>query len=323
MRKRIGSYGINLACVVLLYGAILLLQQVGIINSYINSILVTVGINIILAVSLNITTGFLGELSLGHAGFMAIGAYASAIFSKAVVLGPTPVELIVSLLLGGVIAGVFGFIIGIPALRLRGDYLAIITLGFGEIIRVVLENLTITGGSKGLRQIERMTNIHYVYWIMIIVVVILYAIIRSRHGRAMISIREDEIAAEASGIRTTYYKIFAFTMAAFFAGIAGGLSAHFAGVLAPSSFNFMKSIDLLVIVVLGGMGSLTGSIIAAIILSVLPEALREFADYRMLIYSLLLIVMMIFKPSGLLGTYEFSMTRLLERITKGRGRKVV
>ena len=208
--------------------------------------------------------------------------------------------------------------IGIPALRMRGDYLAIITLGFGEIIRVVANALPITGGAMGLSGIPAYTNFTNAYWVMIISVFVIYAFIKSRHGRAVLSIREDEIAAEASGVRTTYYKMMAFVLAAFFAGIAGGLYAHQVGVLAPSKFDFNYSVEFLVMVVLGGMGSITGSIIAATVLTILPEALRGFSDYRMLLYSVVLIVMMLFRPTGLLGTYEFSLTRMLSWKPKHR-----
>lgn len=310
--KRMKSYAINLAAIAALYAVMVLLINVGVINDYWQGIFIMVFINIILATSLNLATGFLGQLALGHAGFMAVGAYAAAIFSKAVTMPPL-VELISSLLVGGIVAAIFGIIIGVPALRLKGDYLAIITLGFGEIIRVIIENLKITGGAQGLIGIERHTNIYNVFIIAIIIVALLYSLIRSRHGRAIISIREDEIAAEASGIPTTYYKILGFTLAAFIAGIAGGLYAHYMGNLGAKYFDFNQSINILVIVVLGGLGSFTGSIVAAIVLTLLPELLRGLADKRMLVYSIVLILMMIFKPSGLFGQYEFSLTRTIDK----------
>ncbi|MEG0766422.1 MAG: branched-chain amino acid ABC transporter ATP-binding protein/permease [Clostridia bacterium] len=284
----------------------------GVLNRYYTGILLMVGINIILAVSLNLATGLLGQLALGHAGFMSVGAYAAALFMIHVKL-PHNMSFPVGLLVGGLVAAVFGLIIGIPALRLRGDYLAIITLGFGEIIRVLIIGVPgLTGGAKGLRGIPRVTNFPYVYIIMVLAIVFIFTLIKSRHGRAIISIREDEVAAEASGIPTTFYKVFAFTLAAFIAGIAGGLFAGYTGVLDPKNFGFMRSIEILVMVVLGGMGSITGAVIAATILTILPEALRGFADYRMLIYSVVLILMMLFKPSGLLGRKEFSLTKTLE-----------
>lgn len=315
MGNRLKSYSINIVSLIIFYVILVLLMQTGIINSYYEGIVIGIGINIILAVSLNLATGYLGQLALGHAGFMAIGAYASAITTSMMNL-PDLLQLIISILVGGLIAGIFGVLIGIPALRLKGDYLAIITLGFGEIIRVLILNMRITGGAKGLKGIIPLTTFNSVFWITVLVVVIIYTLINSRHGRAIISIREDEIAAEAVGIPTTYYKILAFSIAAFFAGIGGGLYAHYYTVLDPGSFDFMRSVEILIIVVLGGMGSLTGSILAAIILTILPQLLLEFSDWRMLIYSVLLIIMMLFRPEGLLGKREFSINKLFNRKEK-------
>lgn len=329
------SYLINTIALALVYGVLLYAMSSGSITRYLRGILMTIFINIILATSLNLTTGFLGQIALGHAGFMSIGAYSAALFVKyiestGVVLladgSATPqgqLFFVLSLLLGGVLAALFGLLVGIPALRLKGDYLAIITLGFGEIIRSLIENLSFTGGAQGLKKIPRLATLDAVYIIMVLCVVVMFTLVRSRHGRAITAIREDDIASEASGIHNTYYKVLAFTVAAFFAGIAGGIYAQYLGVLGAANFNFNKSIDILVMVVLGGMGSLTGSIVAAIGLTALPEALRfipNFSDYRMLIYSVVLIIVMIFKPSGLLGRYEFSLTGIIERFT-GRGSK--
>ena len=315
LNKTLISYAVNAGLVVLLYVVMMVLIKVGIINRYYEGIVRLICINIIMAVSLNLVCGFMGQLALGHAGFMSLGAYAAALFTMHCGL-PEAVAFPLGLLVGGIVAAIVGFLIGIPALRMRGDYLAIITLGFGEIIRVVANALPITGGAKGLSGIPASTNFSWAYWVMILSVFVIFAFIKSRHGRAVISIREDEIAAEASGIRTTYYKMMAFVLAAFFAGIAGGLYAHHVGVLAPTKFDFNYSVEFLVMVVLGGMGSITGSIIAAIVLTILPEALRGFEDYRMLLYSLVLIVMMLFRPTGLLGTYEFSLSRMLNRPRK-------
>ena len=315
LNKTLISYAVNAGLVVLLYVVMMVLIKVGIINRYYEGIVRLICINIIMAVSLNLVCGFMGQLALGHAGFMSVGAYAAALFTMHCGL-PEAVAFPLGLLVGGIVAAIVGFLIGIPALRMRGDYLAIITLGFGEIIRVVANALPITGGAKGLSGIPASTNFSWAYWVMILSVFVIFAFIKSRHGRAVISIREDEIAAEASGIRTTYYKMMAFVLAAFFAGIAGGLYAHHVGVLAPTKFDFNYSVEFLVMVVLGGMGSITGSIIAAIVLTILPEALRGFEDYRMLLYSLVLIVMMLFRPTGLLGTYEFSLSRMLNRPRK-------
>ncbi|NLL70003.1 MAG: branched-chain amino acid ABC transporter permease [Epulopiscium sp.] len=303
------QYLINIFSIIILYILLFFLIQTGILSSYYSGILILIGINIILATSLNLATGFLGQLALGHAGFMAIGAYASAIFTMHFNVSST-IGFIVSLLLGGIISGIFGIIIGIPALRLKGDYLAIITLGFGEIIRIIITNLELTGGAKGLTGITRLTNFHITFWITVVVVTLLYTFVHSRHGRAVLAIRENEIAAEAVGVPTTYYKIFAFALAAFFAGVGGGLYAHHIRTLMPTTFRFIYSVEILVIVVLGGMGSFTGSILAAIVLTILPEALRDLADYRMLIYSIALILMMIFRPEGFLGTRELSLSKL-------------
>ncbi len=319
--KRLLSYALNLIMLAVIFAVMLCLINAKVLNRYYTGIAIMVCINVIMATSLNLTTGFLGQLALGHAGFMAIGAYAAALFTKNVGLDIS-VSFPISLIVGGLFSAVFGVIIGIPALRLRGDYLAIITLGFGEIIRVIIINLEFTGGAKGLSRISRVTDFPYVYIIMALVVALLFTLGRSRHGRAILSIREDEVAAEASGIPTTYYKVFAFTLAAFFAGVAGGLYAHYAGVLDPKNFGFNKSIEYLVMVVLGGMGSISGSIIAATVLTLLPEVLRGFSDYRMLVYSLMLILMMLFRPSGLLGTREFTLIGIIERArgeSTGRG----
>ena len=332
-------YLINLLLTVLLWAALFSQIENGNISRYWSGILVTVGINIILAVSLNMATGYLGQLPLGHAGFMAVGAYTGGIFMKATPLadllkagdtmGCLP-YILVALLISGLMAGLFGLIIGIPALRLKGDYLAIITLGFGEIIRVVLTNIDsvlgfkFTYGASGLKRIPKIADFTLVFVCVALTCLIIHMLMKSRHGRAILSIRENEIAAKACGVHTTYYKVMAFVMSAFFAGVAGCLYAGYLGSLYPSTFKFMKSIEILVLVVLGGMGSMLGSILSATVLTVLPELLRGVAEYRMVAYSLLLVLMMIFRPKGLLGTYDFSMSRVLERILNGvkKGKEV-
>ena len=308
---------IILVLVLALYILLSVLISANIINPYYSGILTMVCINVILAVSLNLATGFLGQLVLGHAGFMSGGAYSAALFTMYSGL-PTVVSFPLALLVGGIVAAAFGVIIGVPALRLKGDYLAILTLGFGEIIRVLILAMPFTGGAAGLSGIPLLTTFTYVFIIAIITVAVIFAFIHSRHGRAVIAIREDEIAAEAAGIHTTYYKLLAFVLAAFFAGIAGGLYAHHIGVLDPSKFDFNYSVEILIMVVLGGMGSITGSIVAAIVLTLLPELLRGFSEYRMLIYSVILICVMLFKPSGLLGQHELSLTKILNKF---RGKK--
>ncbi len=306
-------YILNAVCVLLLFGLISLLVSSGVVNRYQAMILIPVGYNIILATSLNLATGFLGQLPLGHAGFMSVGGYSAALFTMAVDW-PAAMEFVVGLIIGGLIAAIFGVIIGLPALRLKGDYLAIITLGFGEIIRVIILNLKFTGGAFGLRGIENHTTLTNTFICVVISLFVICTLIKSRHGRAIIAIRENEIAAESVGISTTYYKMMAFTVSAFFAGIAGGLCAHYLTLLNAGDFGFMRSVEILVMVVLGGMGSIIGSVVAAIVLTLLPELLRGFSEYRLIIYSLLLVIMMIFRPSGLFGRYDFSLSNVLLKI---------
>lgn len=304
----------NLAALVLGFVLLYGMMQTGLISMQYQGIIITIGIYVLLAASLNLTTGVLGELVLGHAGFMSIGAYTAALFTLHMDL-PGMVEFPLALLVGGGLAAVFGVFIGMPALRLRGDYLAIVTLGFGEIIRVVIQNLTITGGGRGLYGIDEYTTFPWVFWIAALSVAVMYSMIDTRQGRAILSLRENEIAAEAVGVPSTRYKVLAFTLSSFFAGVAGGLYAHYITVLDPATFDFNMSIEILVMVVLGGMGSFTGSVLAAVVLTLLPELLRDLADYRMLIYSVVLVLMMILRPQGLLGKREFSLSRFWEKAT--------
>lgn len=312
-------YAINavLFALFLLLGVTLTKQHI--ISNYFTKVLMLIGINIILTVSLNIATGYLGQLPLGHAGFMAVGAYTSAIFMTRSGLDAA-VSFPIGLLLGALMAGVVGILIGIPALRLKGDYLAIITLGFGEIIRVVLLNIDsvlgfkFTYGAASLKSIPKSTTFFNTFLCVGIVCFLIHTLMKSRHGRAILSIRENEIAAESCGINLTYYKVLGFAASAFFAGLAGALYASYLGILNPSSFGFMKSIEILVMVVLGGMGSMVGSVLSATVLTAIPELLRAFSEYRMIVYSMLLITVMIFKPSGLMGQYDFSLSHLLEKL---------
>ncbi len=305
----------------------------GVISRYQTGVIEQIGIYIILAVSLNIATGYLGQLPLGHAGFMSVGGYSCAIFIMRMmdVVGvttrdfatgsPAAVGLFVlGIIFGGFCAAVCGLVIGVPALRLKGDYLAIITLGFAEIIRVVMQNIdgvlgfTLTGGAKGLTGIPSYTNFLNTFVVVVISLFLIHTMMKSRHGRDVLSIRDNEIAAESCGVNTTYYKVLAFVASAFFAGVAGGLYAGCIGVMAPAKFGFMKSIEILVMVVLGGMGSMLGSVISATVLTILPEALRAVSDYRMVVYAVVLVLVMIFRPEGLLGDYDFSMSRVIERV---------
>lgn len=310
---------INVALIAVLYLIFFVLIKTKTINNYQQGIIILIMINIILAVSLNLVTGFLGQLTLGHAGFMAIGAYTAALFSKSGIF-PEPIAFPVLLIIGGLFAAIVGVLIGIPALRLKGDYIAILTLGFGEIIRgLIIYFKDLTGGAKGLFGITHYSNFTNVFFILMFTIFVIFTLIHSRHGRAIVAIREDEIAAEASGINIVYYKIFAFTVSAFFAGVAGVLFVFHQGMLDPGKFNYNYSIEMLIMVVFGGMGSITGSILSTIVLTAIPEFLSSLARYRMLIYSILLIIIMIFKPSGLLGKYEFSLKRFVAKFNGKKG----
>lgn len=312
-KQKMGLYLLTLILLIALYGVILILTQLHVINRYSLTVLRLVCINIILATSLNITVGNLGQITLGHAGFMSIGAYSAALFVKSGVV-PGMLGYILSLFIGGIFACILGILIGIPALRLKGDYLAIVTLAFGEIIRVLIEYFNFTGGAQGLSGIPQMKSFEVIYVITIICVACMYSVMTSRHGRAVLAIREDEIAAEASGINTTYYKTYAFALSAFFAGIAGAMYAQNIGVIDAKVFDYNKSFDILVMVVLGGMGSFTGAVISSTVLTIIPEYLRSFAGYRMICYSIILIVMMIFRPEGLLGRKEFMLSKVVQTL---------
>jgi branched-chain amino acid transport system permease protein len=284
------------------YGVLLGLISAGVINSYYTGIITLALINIVLAVSLNLIVGFTGQLSLGHAGFMSIGAYVSAIITQKAGL-----PFILSIIIGAIIACIFAALIGYPTLKLTGDYFAITTLAFCEIIRIIIMNIDEIGGARGLTGIPRKTTFTLAFLFMVITIVIIYNIIHSSQGRAMLSVRENEIAAQSMGINAFKYKMIAFIVGAFFAGIAGGLYSHYMGYIQPVSFDFNQSINYLTFVVFGGMGSLSGSIIATILLTFLPELLRGLGDFRMLIYPLALIILMIFRPQGLFGNKELSL----------------
>jgi branched-chain amino acid transport system permease protein len=292
---------------------------------YVSSI---VGVNVILAVSLNIVNGMTGQFSIGHAGFMAVGAYISGKFSiemKDLALHGLPVALsdqlmlVGALMIGGAAAAVFGFLVGLPSLRLRGDYLAIVTLGFGEIIRVIVQNTAAFGRALGLAGVPQRSTFFMVWFWVFVVVLVARRIAGSAHGRSLWAIREDEVAAEAMGVNTTGYKVRAFVISAFFAGVAGGLFAHFVPIINPGSFTWVKSMEVVVMVVAGGLGSSTGSILAAVVLTLLPEGLRSLFtqvgggdaslaqkvdQIRMPIYGMLLVVLMLLRPQGLFGTTE-------------------
>ena len=275
-------------------------------NRYYLGIAIDVAINIILAVSLNLINGYTGQFSLGHAGFMAVGGYAAAKLS--LVCSPwlaglshsvQPIFFLVVLVAGGLMAAVVGLAVGIPTLRLRGDYLAIVTLGFGEIIRVIFQNMESVGAASGLKGIPGYTNLFWAWGVAAVTVFTIACLVNSTYGRGFIAVHDDEVAAGAMGVNPTRYKVTAFVIGAFFAGVAGGLYAHHKQFLSPTGFDFMKSIDIVVMVILGGMGRTVGVIMAAVLLTLLPEFLRGFADYRMIIYSLLIIGLMMARPQGL------------------------
>ncbi len=307
-------------------------------DAFIQLTVIYIMINMILAMSLNLVNGYTGQFSLGHAGFMAVGAYVSGYLSSLITLPAGPLQILYFLLFavaGGVMAAAAGWVVGLPSLRLKGDYLAIVTLGFGEIIRVLLLNTQAVGGARGMYGITGPTDwtlggltvskfvtgyTHALFWVVVCFVTI-WRLVRSSHGRAFLSVREDEVAAEAMGINTTQAKVRAFVLSSFFAGIAGSIFAHYANYLNPSSFAFMRSIDAVIMVVLGGMGSLTGSLVAAVFITVVPELLRPLqqitgVDLRMVIYALSLVLLMILRPKGLFGTSEIS--DLIRRFRKSK-----
>ena len=310
------------------------------INDYQARLFTLIGINLILATSLNLINGFTGQFSIGHAGFMAVGAYASAFFTvtygKAIegsfaFLGETVASslvLLVAIVIGAIVAAIMGLIVGIPSLRLKGDYLAIVTLGFAEIIRIVILNIDAVGGATGY-QVPGYANFLWIGLFGVITVIVIHNIVKSDMGRALISIREDELAAEAMGVNTTRYKVASFAIGSSFAGVAGVLFAHYNQFLSTNIFQFTYSFEIIIMIVIGGMGSMTGAILGAIVVTLLPELLRNlpdvtipfsylcasadcakwdwtihFVDLRMVIFALILILTMIFRPQGILGTAE-------------------
>ncbi|MBU3128858.1 branched-chain amino acid ABC transporter permease [Clostridium tagluense] len=288
--------------VILIYILGQVLINAGILDSYIFLNIVVIGINIILAVSLNLITGFTGQFSLGHAAFMAIGAYVSAVATMNFGL-----PFAVALILGAVSAALAGIVIGIPTLRLKGDYLAIATLGFGEIVRIIILNNEYIGGASGLNDIPQSTNWTWLYFMTAATVILIKNFISSKGGRACIAIGQDEIASESMGINTTFYKVLAFAIGAFFAGIGGALYSGYFFFIKPEAFGFMKSIDILVILVFGGMGSIEGSIAGAIVLSLISLALQDIPELRMVIYSVILFLIMVYRPQGLMGNYKIKL----------------
>ncbi len=298
--KRAKGFWLSILLSLIFFAVIQIMISGGTLNPFYQNTLMFIGINIILATSLHLVIGITGQFSIGHAGFLAVGAYASAIITMKLQM-----PFFLALIVGGLVAALAGLIIGIPSLRLKGDYLAIATLGFGEIVRIVLLNIDYVGGASGM-QVSHFTTWPWVFASVFITILVIRNFTTSTHGRACISVREDETAADSMGINTTYYKVVAFAIGAFFAGIAGGLYAHNFYIIQPSNFGFLKSFDILIFVVLGGLGSLSGSVLAAILLTIVTTFLQGYPETRMIIYSLVLIIMMIYRPQGLMGTKEFT-----------------
>ncbi|MEG6614426.1 branched-chain amino acid ABC transporter permease [Pseudoclostridium thermosuccinogenes] len=297
--------------IILIYVIVQALIMVGIVDDYYQILLVMICLNIILSVSLNLITGFTGQFSLGHAGFMAIGAYVCGYITVTV---EQEFSFLIGIFAGAIAAALVGILIGIPTLRLKGDYLAIATLGMAEIIRIIILNVEAVGGASGL-SIPQYANWTWVYIFTVATIVLIKNFINSTHGRACISIREDEIASEAMGINTTRYKVIAFAIGAFFAGVAGALYSLYFYFIKPDQFGFMKSIDILVIVVLGGLGNIRGSIIASILLATISSYLQEYPELKMVIYALVLIVIMILKNKDMTKFKKFITEKILRRQT--------
>ncbi|HGP9319752.1 TPA: branched-chain amino acid ABC transporter permease [Streptococcus pneumoniae] len=296
------------------YSLISVLVSVGVLNLFYVQILQQIGINIILAVGLNLIVGFSGQFSLGHAGFMAIGAYAAAIIGSK---SPTYGAFFGAMLVGALLSGAVALLVGIPTLRLKGDYLAVATLGVSEIIRIfIIIGGSLTNGAAGILGIPNFTTWQMVYFFVVITTIATLNFLRSPIGRSTLSVREDEIAAESVGVNTTKIKIIAFVFGAITASIAGSLQAGFIGSVVPKDYTFINSINVLIIVVFGGLGSITGAIVSAIVLGILNMLLQDVTSVRMIIYALALVLVMIFRPGGLLGTWELSLSRFFKKSKK-------
>ena len=272
-------------------------------NRYYRDVAIDVAISIVLAVSLNLINGHTGQFSLGHAGFMAVGGYIAAkitlVFGVTAVAWAQPLIFVGALLVGGVVAALAGLMVGVPSLRLRGDYLAIVTLGFGEIIRVFFQTSETFGAATGLVAIPKWTTLGWAFGIAAITVYVVGCLVNSTYGRGFLAVHDDEIAAGAMGINPVRYKVTAFVTGAFFAGVAGGLYAHHKTTLSPTGFDFMKSIDIVVMVILGGMGNTAGVIVAAVLLTAVQEPLRALGPLRMVVFALIIIALMMLRPQGL------------------------
>mgnify|MGYP005838089883 CR=1 FL=1 len=333
-KNRILNASLIIAVALVIFIVLFSLLFNGILDEFAGNTIKVSGIYIIVALSLNLITGYTGQLSLGHAGFMAIGAYTTAICIMRLNM-----PIAAALLIGGILTAIFGFLIGFPTLRLRGDYLAITTLGFGEIVRVIMVNLeSITGGAAGLYGVPSFSEDYvwnpiigfvWIFVVAVITIVIISNLINSSQGRAIISIKEDEIASNSMGVNVPYYKMFSFVFSSFIAGVGGGLYALNYGYLNPLMFNFQFSVNLIVVVVLGGLGSITGSILASCMFVFFTQMFlplfKDFAldtfglsilDFNQVIFALVLILMMLFRPKGLMGTNEISFVKLFSKLTK-------
>ncbi|MFZ5825398.1 MAG: branched-chain amino acid ABC transporter permease [Bacillota bacterium] len=309
-----------------LYVVLEILRRSGVVNIYWSQIMDLSLIITISAVGLSLIYGFAGQFSLGHAAFYGIGAYTAGFITKS--MGAAPHWFIIALIVGAATAGLAGFVIGLPILRLRSDYLGIATLGFGIIVKVVLDNTDkfapSMGGPRGMLGIPQVSTFAWIFWLAVVAVLLVRNLMLSSHGRTCISVREDEVAADIMGIDTTRAKTLAFVLGCALAGLAGGLYAHRYPFLHPSSFDFLKSLDVLLVVVLGGLGSLTGTVITAVIWVFLLEGLRavlpqDFLDWRGVIYALILIGVMVGRPQGLMGGKEFSIDGLQRLFKSGKG----
>ncbi|MGT2958639.1 branched-chain amino acid ABC transporter permease [Streptococcus bovimastitidis] len=316
MTKNIKSITAWFAIIVLTFIVLSFLIGSSILGPYYVQILMGIGISIIMAMGTNLVLGYSGQFPLGQAGFMAIGAYATAIFTNYM---PTYVGFYISMLLGVLVAGLIAVLVGFPTLRLKGDYLAIATLGVAEIIRIAIVNGgEVTNGAAGLTGILRYTTWPVVFIFVVLIALLMLNFLRSSTGRQVISIREDEIAAESMGVNTTKIKVMTFALAAMTASIAGSLYVGYIGTVVPKDFTIMRSIDYLIIAVLGGLGSMTGTIVAAIVLGALNMYLQSLSDIRMIIYSLALILVMVFRPGGLLGTKELKLSAFFNKQKEGK-----
>lgn len=281
---------------------------------YIEGILILVGINLMVVLGLSLLTGFTGLFSFGHAGFMAIGAYVSAVCTL-----NYDVPFLLAMLIGGTVAMLMSFIIGYFTLNLKGDYFCIATLGFGESVRLIFDNLEFFGGARGLASIPMETTFEKVAIICVIAIVLMVFLIKSRHGRNMIAIREEELASQAIGINVFRYKMTSLAISALYAGIGGAMLAHYLGYLQPLMFQLTKSTEMTIMVIFGGLGSIGGSVIGAFILTFLPEIFREFSMWRLVVYGAAIILIMITRPQGMMGGMEF--TDIFRSIKRRRARR--